>query len=164
MNHSTKCFVRGYWFFSSFSQITLPQLTYKVKQEQELLVYEHFPLSLQSASAPIPSWRYIVPTYPKVPFLWCHGATELSTRTFVKLSSIWRYKLDVYCFSIAAHVATSVSVKLILAQGIGTRVKVLLQGVHLSAQNVPEGLHFCELLTQPVALLSRNTENWSGKK
>lgn len=37
---------------------------------------------------------------------------------------------------------TSVSLKLIF-RDISTGVKVFLQGVHLSAQNVPEGFHFC---------------------
>lgn len=38
---------------------------------------------------------------------------------------------------------TSVSLKFIFADSISTGVKVFLQGVDLSAQNVPEGFHFC---------------------
>lgn len=50
---------------------------------------------------------------------------------------------------------TSVPLKFIFGNGIGTGIKVLLQGVHLSAQNVSESFHFCKFLTQPVPLLSK---------
>lgn len=50
---------------------------------------------------------------------------------------------------------TSVPLKFIFGNGIGTGIKVLLQGVHLSAQDVSESFHFCKFLTQPVPLLSR---------
>lgn len=49
---------------------------------------------------------------------------------------------------------TSISLKFIFGDNVSTGVKVFLQRVHLSAQNVPEGFHFSELLTQPVPLLS----------
>ncbi len=38
---------------------------------------------------------------------------------------------------------TSVSLKFIFGDSISTGVKVFLQGVHLSAQNVAERFHFC---------------------
>lgn len=38
---------------------------------------------------------------------------------------------------------TAVSLKFIFGNGISTGVKVFLQGVHLSAQDVPESFHFC---------------------
>lgn len=42
-----------------------------------------------------------------------------------------------------ASQVTSVSLKFISGDSIGTDVKVFLQGVHLSAKNIPEGFHFC---------------------
>lgn len=53
---------------------------------------------------------------------------------------------------------TSVPLKFIFGNGIGTGIKVLLQGVHLSAQDVSESFHFCKFLTQPVPLLSGGGE------
>lgn len=60
-----------------------------------------------------------------------------------------------YVFTL--HV-TSVPLKFIFGDSISTGVKVFLQGVYLSAQNVPKGFHFCKLLTQPVPLLHREKQ------
>lgn len=48
---------------------------------------------------------------------------------------------------------TFVPLQLVLGHVVCAAVKVFLQRVHLPAQDVSEGLHLCQLLSQPVALL-----------
>jgi methyl coenzyme M reductase subunit C-like uncharacterized protein (methanogenesis marker protein 7) len=55
-------------------------------------------------------------------------------------------------------------VELVFGHAVGAGVKVLLQGVHLSAEDVPEGLHLSQLLPQAVALLGGNRLNRGGRE
>lgn len=48
--------------------------------------------------------------------------------------------------------STSVSLELVLGDAICAAIKVLLQRVHLSAEDVSERLHLRQLLRQAVAL------------
>lgn len=55
--------------------------------------------------------------------------------------------------SIITVFLTFVPAKLIFTVSICAVVKAPLQCVHLSAENVPEGLHLCQLFPQTVSLL-----------
>lgn len=52
-------------------------------------------------------------------------------------------------------VFTFVPLQLVLGHAVCAAVKVLLQRVHLPAQDVSEGLHLCQLLPQTVTLLEK---------
>lgn len=64
--------------------------------------------------------------------------------------------VDFYSDSITGsqEVLTFIPLQLVFGDSVCTAIKVLLQGVHLSAQDVPEGLHLRQLLTQAMTFLS----------
>lgn len=54
---------------------------------------------------------------------------------------------------------TFIPLQLIFGLGVCAAIEVLLQRVHLPAQDVSEGLHLRQLLPQAVALLEENLAN-----
>lgn len=57
---------------------------------------------------------------------------------------------------------TFISLQLILGHGVCAAIEILLQRVHLPAQDVSEGLHLRQLLPQAVALLDRRGAGGEG--
>lgn len=54
---------------------------------------------------------------------------------------------------------TFVPLQLVLRHGVCAAVKVFLKRVHLPAQDVSEGLHLCQLLSQSVTLLKKEKKS-----
>lgn len=57
---------------------------------------------------------------------------------------------------------TFVPLQFVFGHSVRAAVKVFLQRVHLPAQDVPEGLHLCQLLPQAVAFLEEQHDDKGG--
>lgn len=54
---------------------------------------------------------------------------------------------------------TFIPLQLILRHDVCAAIKVFLERVHLPAQDISESLHLCQLLSQAVALLNKQSSN-----